>query len=315
MALTAEQVEAFRRDGYVLVPDVFSIDEMASALDACERIFYGGKSFEAWREGFDGSSDGVRDGFFSNDTAGRSQFPVGVEALDRLIEDENYLDMFAQCLGTEAMWYCNAHLFLRSGPTDKRHAAHLWEGYHIDHDTNSFLPPCAEIDTYAYVNCGVYLHDVEEDGAPMHVIPGSHRQIITLLPRLLEQGLYKPPTTITDIREVPEFATPVPTTAKAGSALFYSSYLVHAAVPFQNKRKQRALWTLSMSRADTRSFNRFANAYMYGDRNFTVPFWKTTTPRVRSLFGWPPPGDSYYTEQTLALLEQWYPGIDLTPYR
>jgi len=53
-----------------------------------------------------------------------------------------------------------------------------------------------------------------------------------------------------DIREVPEFAEPVPTPAKVGSALFYSSYLIHASVPFENKRKQRALWTLSMERGD-----------------------------------------------------------------
>lgn len=315
MPLSAEQVETFRREGYVMVPDVFSQEEMAVARVAAERIFYGGKTFDEWKDSFDGSRDTVRDGFFNNDASGRSQFPVGIKALDSLIENKNYLDMFAQCLDTDEMWYCNAHLFMRSGLTDKRHAEHLWEGYHIDHDTNSFLPPHSKIGLYDYVNCGVYLHDVEEDGAPMHVIPGSHHQLIELLPRLLEQGIYKPPTTITDIREIPEFATPVPTTAKAGSALFYSSYLVHAAVPFQNKRKQRVLWTLSLSRKDTCSFNRFANAYNYGDRNFTVPFWKTTSPYVRSLFGWPPPNDPYYTPETLALLEKWYPGMDLTSYR
>ena len=64
---------------------------------------------------------------------------------------------------------------------------------------------------------------------------------------------------IEDIREVPEFAEPVPTSAKVGSALFYSSYLVHAAVPFKNKRKQRALWSLSMTRSDT---SRFINPNM-----------------------------------------------------
>ncbi len=40
-----------------------------------------------------------------------------------------------------------------------------------------------------------------------------------------------------------------------------------------------------------------------------------TTPRVRSVFGWPEPGDAYYTEETLALIETWFPGIDIEPYR
>lgn len=300
--------EAFLRDGYILVPDVFTADEMADALDACDRTFYGGRRFDPER------AEGIRDGFFTDDAAGRSQFPVGSPALDRLIESERYLDLFAACLGTDAMAYCNAHLFVRSGPTDTRHAANPWEGYHFDHDTNSFLPPSAAFDPYAYVNSWVFLHDVEIDGAPLHVIPGSHRQIFDLLPRLLDEGLFQPPTTFTDIRKVPEFAAPVPVVAKAGSALLYSSYLVHAAVPFQNKRAQRAVWTLSLGRQEADAYVRFANAYAYGERNFTVPFWKSTTPRVRSLFGWPPPGDPYYTAQTLALLARWYPEMDLTRY-
>lgn len=314
MALTTAQLEAFQRDGYVLVPDVFSQEEMALALEATERTFYDGKRFAEWRETIDPATGAVRDGFNSG-TEGRSQFPTGNPTLDRLIESERYLDMFAECLGTPEMRYCNAHLFLRSGPTDKRHAPNPWEGYHIDHDTNSFLPPGAPLGRYDYVNSGVYLHDVEEDGAPMHVIPGSHTQVLDLLPRLFEEGAFRPPTTFPDIRLVPEFATPVPAMAKTGSAIFYSSYLVHAAVPFRNKRKQRVFWTLSLGRAENEAYNRFSNAYSYADRGFTVPFWKTTTPRVRSLFGWPPPGDPYYTPATLANLERWYPGIDLTPYR
>ena len=61
--------------------------------------------------------EGVSDGFTTNhdQKTGRVQFPVGADALDRLIENETYLDIFTQCLGDEPA-YCNAHLFLRSGP-------------------------------------------------------------------------------------------------------------------------------------------------------------------------------------------------------
>ena len=118
---------------------------------------------------------------YGNTEHGRAQFPTGADALDRLIENDGYLDVFEQCLGAEAS-YCNAHLFMRSGPTDERHAEHPWQGYHIDHYTNCFLPPSRGVGAFDYVNSGVYLHDVEEDGAPMHVIPGSHRQAVELRP-------------------------------------------------------------------------------------------------------------------------------------
>src|SRR5436190_75809 len=39
------------------------------------------------------------------------------------------------------------------------------------------------------------------------------------------------------------------------------------------------------------------------------------TPRERSVFGWPAPGDPYWDDQTLADTQTRYPGADLTPYR
>jgi hypothetical protein len=37
--------------------------------------------------------------------------------------------------------------------------------------------------------------------------------------------------------------------------------------------------------------------------------------RERDLFGFPRPGDPYWTEETLAGVSARYPGIDLEPYR
>jgi hypothetical protein len=39
------------------------------------------------------------------------------------------------------------------------------------------------------------------------------------------------------------------------------------------------------------------------------------TPRERSVFGFPSPGDPYWDEQTLADTQARYPQADLTPYR
>ena len=106
-----------------------------------------------------------------------------------------------------------------------------WEGYHIDHYTNCLLPPYDQTGRFDYVNSGVYLHDVEDDGAPMLVIPGSHKVAGPAFVRALDHdnaagGSFK------DLRQATELAAPVPATGRQGSALFYSSYLVHAAQPF-----------------------------------------------------------------------------------
>ena len=72
---------------------------------------------------------------------------------------------------------------------------------------------------------------------------------------------------------------------------------------------------MSCGRRDALPSVRFSNIYNYTERAFAVPFFISTTTRVRSIFWWPEPGDLYYTEQTLPLTKAWFPGIDVTPYR
>ena len=312
MLLDQDQLDAFHRDGFILVEDLFDAKEMTAALNDMEHIFYG-KSYVEYLEELDntGITDSVEPtvtnsvAHYGDTKYGRAQFPTGFGALDRLIENDAYLDVFAQCLGTNDVSYCNAHLFMRSGPTDKRHPDHSWQGYHPDHGTNTFLPLSRAVGTFDYVNSGVYLHDVDDDCAPMHVIPGSHRQAADVV---LRGGL-------DDIRKIPEFAEPIPTSAQAGSGLFYSSYLIHAAVPFENKRKQRAFWTLSMARGDTSRWTKLANPWNGPEQKFFQPFWEKTTPRVRALFGWPEVGHAYYTETTLKGISMRFPNMDLSPYQ
>lgn len=307
MGLTVEQQQAFDRDGYVIVPGLFDSGHIEAARQEIERLTYG-KSFAEYLAEREGGAPQ------QSALAGRSQFPTGSSVLDSFLESDNYLDCFAGCLGTNDMAYCNAHLFVRSGPDDVRHAAEPHHGYHIDDNTCSFLPPHPDVKGNAYINSWVFLHDIEEDGAPLHVIPGSQHQLKELMPQLVARG-DAIRGGFRDIREIPEFGKPVPALGKAGDTLLYSSYLVHGAVSFANKKKQRAVWTASLGRAENQAWTKFSHLYQWTEREFSVPFWTRTTPRVRSLFGWPPPGHPYYTPETLELLAAWFPGMDLEPYR
>lgn len=256
-----------------------------------DQVLYG-MSFEEWQFARDAgedieSKDGVVHNLINEEglpQGERSQFPTGVDALDKLIEHDGYLDLIEQVAGLEKpgvgvkLRYCNAHLFGRAGATDKRHpesgpwqedsaavpCAHPWPGYHIDHATNSRLPPSTDFGRFGYVNTGVYLHDVELDGAPMLVCPGSHALAPALYKRFFEEGLMHAGNTggIPDLREASELLRPpVPSVGKKGSVLIYNSYLIHAAQPFANKRVQRAQWTLSVCRADTADYNKLSNPW------------------------------------------------------
>ena len=143
MSLTSKQYEAFCRDGYVLVERLFDPSQMVEALADMERIFYG-SSFGEYLDVFDktGTAESIEPtvknpvAHYGDTVHGRTQFPTGSSALDSLIEEEAYLDIIAKCLGTDAISYCNAHLYMRSGPSDTRYSEHPWQGYHVDHGTN-----------------------------------------------------------------------------------------------------------------------------------------------------------------------------------
>ena len=91
-----------------------------------EHMYYAGSSFEAWLSAVDSAAEqGGGDAAAAAQTVhvppelgqeeARAKFPVGVAALDSLVETPAFLDMYEQCLGDKAV-FCDAHLFHRDVP-------------------------------------------------------------------------------------------------------------------------------------------------------------------------------------------------------
>jgi Phytanoyl-CoA dioxygenase (PhyH) len=314
--LSTEQLERFRSDGFIMVEGLFSSATMRAALNASDDIAYG-MSFDKYLEYFvfDDTGNIVANRIDPDFKPGRGKFPTGIAPIDQLIADDGLLNIFEQCLGTSEIRFCNAHLFTRTGPTDTRYKPNPWEGYHIDHDTESYLPPASYLDGYAYVNCHILLHDIDSDCAPMQVIPGSHYLVAEHFADYCKQEFLSDRGNFADIRKLHGLSTSVSVEGLSGSAFFYSSYLIHSAIPFQNKKSQRALFTITMFRSDNNSWKRLSWPYTFLDRPLANGFCAQTTTRARTVLGWPPPGHPYYTADTLTLLSKWYPGIDLTDYK
>lgn len=319
MRLTTDQLASWKRDGIIIVPNVFSQEEVGYALEAVERNAYDGLTYAEYRAKWDDKLDQLEKTYEKNDPMNRlagplakvSHFPTGLEPVDKLIENENYLGIAKQILDTEDIRLSYGQIFLREGLTDKRYSEHPWQGYHIDNGTNSSLPPHPDWQRYGYILCSIMLHDVDLDCAPMLLCPGSQDQLEIVWKKHPGHagGLGIP-----DIREFKEFAKPVPLTAKAGSAVYRSSYIVHAAQPFANRSKQRVWMGYHFHRADNADWCYSTRPATRSSPNY-MNFITNTTPAVRQVLGWPPPGDAYYTSQALDRLSQAFPGINLEPYR
>ena len=116
-----------------------------------------------------------------------------------------------------------------------------------------------------------------------------------------------------DIRKILHAQEPVSITGKAGSVLFYSGHTPHAAQPFADKDKQRAVIFFSIGRRDTMAWTSTGKREGEAIRRLK-PFLGKTTSRVRSLFGWPKPGDAMYTPTSVELIKNAYPEMDVSDY-
>ena len=322
MQLTTEQLTAWKQDGTLVVPNVFAEEETAPALEAIERNAYDSLTYAEYRAKWDPQPDALKSAYEKNSDMQRLagpfgkalHFPTGLEAVDKLLENAAYLGIAQQLLGAEEIRLSYGQIFLREGLTDSRHSEHPWQGYHIDNGTNSALPPHPDWQRYGYILSGIILHDIELDGAPMLVCPGSQNQLDTIWAKYPGRS---GGVGIPDLREFKgELAEPIPVTAKAGSVAFRSSYLVHAAQPFENKSKQRAWMGYHFHRADNADWCKTTRPVPGWGSPQYMKFVARTTPAARRVLGWPPPGRRIlYTGGTCTSCKQAYPGIDLEPYK
>ena len=148
MQLTEEQLATWKRDDCLVVADVFQPESVIPALEAVERNAYDGLTYAEYREKWDKNPEEIRRiceqspsmQLLAGPFGKALHFPTGLDAVDRLLENEDYLDVACQLLSTNEIRLGYGQIFLREGLTDTRYSEHPWQGYHIDNGTNSQLP-------------------------------------------------------------------------------------------------------------------------------------------------------------------------------
>jgi hypothetical protein len=103
-------------------------------------------------------------------------------------------------------------------------------------------------------------------------------------------------------------------TGPAGTLFTFRSDVLHRASRMTGERSSRFALLADYDVWAPRWTGRVAWA-----QHATSPDWfeiiERASPRERSVFGFPAPGDPYWDEQTLADTQARYPRADLTPYR
>ena len=211
----------------------------------------------------------------TDDRIGSCYFPYPEQCLNRAIVDRAAIAFARRWLGTDQIHY-RPGLGLISYPGRKGGP------FHIDNGNNSLLPPTESDRRHSQLNFWFCLEDVEEDQAPTLFVAdgdGQHQ----------------------------DAARAEPMVAPGGSVAIFHNYSWHAASDYRRADGQRYIWKFAYGRAD--HYWEGVEHYTHVGRNpHFCEFIAGLTAADRQLFRFPPPDHPYYTRQTLAALEEQYPG-------
>ena len=210
------------------------------------------------------------------------------------------MDLYKAAMNEESIafarkWLKTEAIHMRVGCLIARYPGHSGggtgfddSGLHIDNGNNSLLPLSENLREFGQIGFWIHLEDVEKGQAPLRLVPKKHGKDMTRC---------------------------VPLVCRAGALCIFTNYTWHSASAYTSEEGQRFTWGYSFGRADH---------YWEGFRHYThlgkgAPVFQQfiggLTATQRELWRFPPAGHPYYTAQTLALLEEQYPGWVSDEYR
>ena len=282
---------AWRRDGFVVLPGLLAGAELDAARADLPAVCPTAQAFHA-----DPEAPAHRH-LLGDEFAGIVPFPFPSLALCNLVVHERVVAFAEAAFAT----------------TDLRtYAAELWAKYtgaapyaqehHRDYLNHTPLVPTSDA-RWRGLELFIWLHDVPEELGPTHVVPIGVTSGLPALPHgYLED-------------ERPElYEAEVSGAGVAGTVLAYSTDTFHRGTDLTAPGGARFSAHVSYRCAEGAWIDRHA----WGDRSFDPawrPFVEQATLRQLLLFGFPPPGHPYWSEESLAGMGVRYPGLDLDPWR
>ena len=274
--LTDAHIEELDHEGFIIVPDFISGDELTTLQAAQRRVL---PTYEQIKDNL------------AQDQAGHS--------LLKCFPHEE-LDLYRAAMNPESIkfarkWLKTQDIHMRVGCLIARYPGHSRGGIgfddsnlHIDNGNNSLLPVTEDLREFGQIGFWIHLEDVEEDQAPLRLIPKRYGRDMTKC---------------------------IPLVCKGGTLCVFTNFSLHSASAYARKDGQRFTFGYGFGRAD-HYWEGFKHYTQLGEN--TPVFQKFIgglTAAERQLWRFPPAGHPYYTEQTLKLLEDQYPGWDADEYR
>ena len=223
---------------------------------------------------------------------GVEEFPYRSWDLNRLAFHPDLVDAAERYLGTEDLHLYKIELWAKYGG-----AADYDQPLHRDYGSHSLVAPRPDR-RYQQLTTFVYLSDVTADDGPTRIVPFDDGRHVPFTP------LYPPFGELAD--------SEVPAVGPAGSLLIYRTDILHRGSNITGPGASRFSILADYQVRGTTWGGKMAWPKQSPQR--WAKLIPACTVRERDLFGFPRPGDDYWTDQTRADVALRYPGMDMEPY-
>jgi hypothetical protein len=290
MARIAQQhLDHLLEHGYALVPDFLTPEEIDSARSDLWRYFPTPDELARTPH---------RYGFVLEDPEHlQIEFPFDADTINYNSTHPDLIEFVERLLGTRQILLSQSAIWAKYAGTGS-----FEQTMHLDYEGNTLVVP-RDDGPFRQVNLILYYSDVGKDLGPTYVVPQEHSR---------DAGLWPP---FRPKKKWPQlYRREVPILARAGSLLIFSMRTFHRAGEMTAEAGGRFTQHL-VYRSALCPFNGYHQYSQFGEKPELKRFIERALPRQREMLGFPAPGDAYWNEETLAVVAQRYPKMDMAPYR
>jgi Phytanoyl-CoA dioxygenase (PhyH) len=286
-----ELAAAWREDGWCVWRSALPEADLKATEKALARLF-------PTPEEMDLGTEDERTAKFRVWDAAWPEFPYRSRSLNRLALHPVLLDLAEQLLETDDI---RLYMSLITAKYANQ-SSHFNQLLHADYPNHMLVVPRAE-KGYQQLETFLYLTDVTSQNGATRLVSVRKTAQVPVESHTLNLTDYA------DLYEEPGEAT-----GPAGSIVCYRPDVYHRSIDWEEPGRIRIMMHVSFrpARAEWGGYQ----AWPYKGLS---PEWHAfvqgSTPRELAVLGFPKPGDSYWTNETLAGVGSRYPGLDMTPWK
>lgn len=287
MRIDDRHLDEVRERGFTVVEAFLEPDRLAAARAALWGIYPMPEQYFA--------DPAAHSRLAKSQFAGLRYFPYNDPALDALVTHPDLIDAAERLLESEDLDIYKVELWAKyAGAIDYD------QPHHRDYGNHSLVVPDDGGAPSAHMTTFMLLSDVDEGCGPTRVVPLPLSRAVPTVPMILAPG------TMTEHE--------VAVTGPAGSLFIYRTDVLHRGSNFTRAGASRFVLSVDFKRRG----RAWEGKQAWPDRALH-PGWveavATMDVRARDLFGFPRPGDPYWTASTIAGVGARYPAMDMAPYR